>query len=157
MFRSILVPLDGSEQAARALGPAVEAAKIGDGRVLLLRVVRPVEQFTKEEALPPLTGARSANDVALSEYEARKSDATSYLSILREQLSVGPVEIEIRITEGTPAGEILRNAKTWGADLIVLTPHGLGATLVPPSMGLFGSVADAVLRGAELPVLVVKP
>jgi universal stress protein A len=54
---------------------------------------------------------------------------------------------------GKPAAEIVNAAKEWPADVIVIGSHGrAGVTRV-----LLGSVAEAVMRHAPCPVLVVRP
>jgi len=63
------------------------------------------------------------------------------------------LEVEEVITHGDAAAEIVRVAKDRGVDLIVVSSHGrtgLGRIL-------FGSTAEAVVRHASCPVLVVKP
>ena len=157
MFTSLLVPLDGSARAEKAIDEAIPLARSTGGRVLLLRVVRPPEFFTKEEAVPPPPGMDSANEIALADYARRKDDAAQYLrNQLQSLINLG-VPLEARVSESSqPADEILRVAAVWGADLIALTAHGAGGSSRVGSSGLFGSVCDAVLRHAELPVLVVK-
>ena len=157
MYKTVLVPLDGSPLAAKALPHAIELARSGKGKVVLLRVIRPLEVFTKEEAVPAKLGLASSDDVSLRDYEARRAETEAYLETLRKQLASQSIDVEARISEGNPASEILRNANAWGADLIVLTPHGLGTAITLPPGGLFGSVCDGILRNADLPVLVVRP
>ena len=63
------------------------------------------------------------------------------------------LEIEEVIVHGEAAAEIVRVAKEKNADLIVLSSHGrTGIGRI-----LFGSTAEAVVRHASCPVLVVKP
>ncbi len=54
---------------------------------------------------------------------------------------------------GNAAAEIVKTAKDWPADLIVIGGHGRGRI----ERALLGSVADAVLRHAPCPVLIVPP
>ncbi|HEX4180354.1 MAG TPA: universal stress protein, partial [Caulobacteraceae bacterium] len=54
--------------------------------------------------------------------------------------------------EGHPAEEIVAAAQAWSADLIVIGSHGRSAL----TQVLLGSVAEAVMRNAPCPVLVVR-
>jgi nucleotide-binding universal stress UspA family protein len=54
---------------------------------------------------------------------------------------------------GKPVEEIVRTAKDWGADLIVVGSHGRAGV----QRALLGSVAEGVMRAAPCAVLVVRP
>ena len=155
-YELILAPLDGSEQAAKSLPHAIELARGAGRRLILLRVIRPLELFTKEEASPPRFGQLSADVLAQQDYEKRKLEAERYLDGLAQQLGTEHISVERMVSEGTAATEILRTAKALSADLIVMTAHGFSAGLTAAPRGVFGSVCDGVLRNAELPVLVVR-
>ena len=142
MYRRVLVPLDGS-RVAEAILPFIEQiAGPLDMEVLLVRVV-------------PLTSM----DVAAMAKEAqagapilRELDAQGYLAPLVASLKAKGVRAGARVRIGDPATEIVAAAKEINADLIAMTTHGrtgLGRLL-------FGSVAEAVLRGSPIPVFLMR-
>jgi nucleotide-binding universal stress UspA family protein len=75
---------------------------------------------------------------------------------LREQLqpaSTAGIEVPLVTREGDPVTEILAEARTMGADLIVISTHGRSGF----DRLTLGSVTEKVLRKAECPVLIVPP
>lgn len=70
----------------------------------------------------------------------------------RERLSLHESTIEF-VVAGSPADEIVKSARMWPADLIVIGSHGRSGL----DRVLIGSVAEAVTRRAPCPVLVVRP
>ena len=69
-----------------------------------------------------------------------------------ELLLKGGISSESIVRTGDPATQILETSREQGADLIALTTHGRSG----PSRWMMGSVAEKVLRGANLPLLVVR-
>jgi nucleotide-binding universal stress UspA family protein len=126
-FSLILHPTDLSECSMAAFGVACALAREG---------TRPVVVHVLEEAL-----------VASDSYLETLNDR------LREFQAPDPgVTLEFHLKEGHAAAEILRMAEEIGCDLIVMGTHGrTGLRRL-----LTGSVAEAVLRQARCPVLVVK-
>jgi nucleotide-binding universal stress UspA family protein len=61
--------------------------------------------------------------------------------------------VSTKVAEGTPADEILDEARRWGANLIVLGSHGRG----PIARALLGSVASRVAAAAPCGVEIVRP
>ncbi len=89
----------------------------------------------------------------IPEYERYlHADAEKQLRETREKLVGKNVKVRTQVGHGSAADEIVRIAKTEGADLIVISTHG--------STGLehwvFGSVAEKVVRLADRPVLTVR-
>lgn len=137
--RRILIPLDGSETAEAAIPEAVEMAHGGPCTFLLLRVAH-------ARVLP---GA----DVVGDWVEATR-EAEYYLARVKRDLEkkrIGP--IETLVWQGAPAPAIVDAARVNRADLIVMTSHGRSGI----GRLIFGSVAEAVLRGSRLPILLVRP
>jgi nucleotide-binding universal stress UspA family protein len=135
-LNAILVPLDGSALAEAALPKAMELADLSGARVLLLRAA---EGHTH-------TGTDSTNAQV-----AAVRDAEDYLDRVREHLRGRGITVETSVWYGPAAQSILEAARHHGVDEIVMTTHGrsgLGRLLL-------GSITEAVLRGTDLPVLVV--
>jgi nucleotide-binding universal stress UspA family protein len=134
----ILVPLDGSEGAEAALRIVCDLAHQSGATIVLLSVVN----------------GHVSPDVGPADTELLPiQDAKSYLETAREHLLCDLANVVTTVWRGAPAAAIIRAAETYGADLIVMTTHGRTGR----QREMFGSVADAVLRGAPMQVLVVRP
>lgn len=139
----ILVPLDGSELAEAALGPATELARATGARLTLAHVVPsgelsnwPVLAPLRERPVPSLDGA------------------LSYLEGVADELERDGLDVEVLATHGNaPATEIIEAAERVGADAIAMATHGYGGL----KRTLLGSVADKILRSSTLPLLVMRP
>jgi nucleotide-binding universal stress UspA family protein len=153
MYKSILVPLDGSEYASMALRHAAELAKDGQ-HVTLISVIPPIDLIE-----PPYTeDVEMSRDMLVRDaYDEARATATRCLSAASDSLAEAGVDNSFRILDGAPAEQILEAARETGADLIVITAYGKSASSTPSKTGVFGRVADGVLKGALVPVLVVKP
>lgn len=136
MTKSVLVPVDGSEQAERALDYALESAP--DASITLLYVF--------EGGPPEVHLERQGQD-----YDALRERRHEMLERLVEDRPFeGEVDIEVRI--GRPSREIIECADDRDVDHIVMGSHGRdGASRV-----LLGSVAETVVRRAPVPVTVVR-
>jgi nucleotide-binding universal stress UspA family protein len=142
MYRRALVPLDGSPVAEAILPFILEIAGPLDLEVVLLRVLVPVPPDVFEGS-----GAFVVEDVA-----ERRADAEEYLAPLAVELSNKGVRVSTRVRRGDPATEIVNGAHDAGADLIAMTTHGRSGL----GRLVFGSVAEAVLRHARLPVFLMR-
>ena len=135
--KTILIPLDGSRLAELALAPAVELARDRGAKLVLLRAA---------EAHTTVADPTEAQVTVVREAE-------EYLTALRARmLAGGAAEVETSVWYGPPAGAIVEAATTQKVDLIVMSTHGrsgLGRLIL-------GSVAETVLRGTTIPILVVR-
>ena len=143
MFKRVLVPLDGSALAEYALAPACRIAEKFGSELLLLRVVTP------ERALPGLQHLTVWAGTAPAAPRTLMDEAEAYLT--RLSLPTLGVPIRTRVLAGAPPELIIATAAEGGADLIVMSTHGRAGLM----RLLYGSVAEAVLRGATMPVLLV--
>jgi nucleotide-binding universal stress UspA family protein len=151
MYERILVALDGSDLALRVL-PHVEAlARRFASHVTLLRAITPPSAIIAGSAVGPTPVARPVVDPTPL-VEAERREATEHLEAVGLPLSDSGVNAEYEVREGDAAEVITRGAAELGADLIAMTTHGRGGL----GRLVFGSVADAVLRGAPCPVLLVR-
>jgi nucleotide-binding universal stress UspA family protein len=142
MYKRAVVPLDGSPLAEGILPFIIEIAGPLDLEVVLLRVVQPV---------PPqvVDGSRL---VVIEDVEGRAAEASAYLRPLATELAGRGVRVRIAVRRGDPVTEIVEGAKEVDADLIAMTTHGRSGL----GRLLFGSVAEAVLRQAEIPVFLMR-
>jgi nucleotide-binding universal stress UspA family protein len=134
MYRTILVPLDGSLLAERALPWAQRLAAAAHGRLVMLRVV--------PETAPPAGGDPPQAGETRDEAEA-------YVRGLAERSGETPVDP--LVLEGDAAQTILGEVPRRGVGLIVMTTLGRSGL----GRWIYGSVADAVMRRASVPVLLV--
>jgi nucleotide-binding universal stress UspA family protein len=141
----ILVPLDGSEAAETALDPAADLAGALGGRLTLVQVVVPVAAVTD----PPL--AFAGDDSRLT--DIRRREAQDYLDGIAERLRERGVTVGAAAVVGAGAASVLKDLSGEGcAGLIVIASHGRGRV----RRLALGSVADRLVRTAEVPVLVVR-
>jgi nucleotide-binding universal stress UspA family protein len=144
MYKKILVPLDGSELAEQVLPHVIDLAARDKAQVVLLRVPdAPIYQV----AMP-------GPDFNAQVREQGELETRLYLDHLSATLRLMGLQVETVIAQaGAIYLTILQTAKDQGADLIAMSTHGRSglARLV------MGSVADDVVRHAELPVLLVRP
>ena len=145
MFKRILVTLDGSSFAEAALEPAFAIAKKFGADVVVLQAVAPAE-------LALTTGQGQGYYELKRLWEQQEiNSAENYLrGISREWRQCGvPVRLEAAV--GAPPTTIIACAARLSADLIVMSTHGRSGL----GRLVYGSVAEAVLRAAEVPVLLV--
>jgi nucleotide-binding universal stress UspA family protein len=144
MYTHVLVPLDGSAEAERALPIAARLARASGGSLSLVRVVRAPVEFEAGLA-PPATWAPAARP-------EEREEATAYLELLRQQDGLEGVSTTTTVYAGPPAAMVLAAVASGGADLIVMTSHGRTGV----QRWLLGSVAAEVAREALVPVLIVR-
>jgi nucleotide-binding universal stress UspA family protein len=146
MFKHLLIPLDGSSLAEQALPVAMALAARFDGAVTLLRVIQPPYVVTG-------IGGSVYAELALGLREQIHEEAQTYLAAVRESLPTAAIEVRIQVAEGDPAADlILQMVDELEADTIVMSTHGRTGL----SRWVFGSVAERVLRGAAVPVLLIR-
>jgi nucleotide-binding universal stress UspA family protein/predicted transcriptional regulator len=143
-LRRVLVPLDGSPLAERAIEVAQDVIA-ADGTVSLVRAVPPVERLHGIGELTETVKDEPATHRAVEE-------ATAYLEALRARLARPSSPPRSSVREGRPADTIRVAAAADLVDLIVMATHGSTG----PARWRLGSVADQVVRQAECPVLLVS-
>ena len=145
-FRVILFAADYSKPSKEVFGVACSLANESDTKVIVLHVIEPVPST----GYPMAFGEMGALTYLISEGSPRDEIT---LGRLRDTYAPGrPLNVEYLVRRGVPAVEILRVAEDLGADLIALGTEGL--TGIPRI--IMGSVAEAVLRRASRPVLVMR-
>ena len=145
MFNKVLVPLDGSELAERALDPALAIIRACNAELLLLSVT------SYHQVLPPAAagyGLTTTDQII----DLSRDDANDYLAELRREARCSDCRIQTMVVEGDAAGCIVDTAAAEGIDLIVMTTHGYSGF----TRWVLGSITERVLRGASCPVLVVR-
>ena len=138
--RSILCPVDFSEQSRRALLWASAIAQYRGGEMIVLSVVEPL--------LAEAAGIRLGVDLARAETEPALREFVE--ATLAERVRQ-PSHVRMEVTVGEPSEVIMQTARRWKAGLIVMGTHGLGGF----RKFLLGSTTEQVLRRTEWPVLAV--
>jgi nucleotide-binding universal stress UspA family protein len=146
-FRRILVPLDGSPLAERALAPVEALAAAFGSEVILLRATRPAYEIAVQ--LTPIEVPPACNPNEIGEIE--REQTSDYLESVRDKLEPKGWCVRTMQREGHPADMICAVAAEEHVDLIAITTHGRGGW----RRVIFGSVATETIRRASCPVLVV--
>ncbi|HEX7568366.1 MAG TPA: universal stress protein [Anaerolineaceae bacterium] len=152
MFNRILVPLDGSKLAERAIPHAEQFARIFGASIILLQVLEPTSYHENPKAVDPLS------------WQIRKAEADMYMqgiaARIRENLGENPLigsgkkksRVDYSIREGKTAENIVNFAHTEAIDLLVISTHGSGGL----SRWNISSVTQKVINLIYLPVLIVR-
>jgi nucleotide-binding universal stress UspA family protein len=143
-LRRILIPLDGSPLAEAIIEHSVHIGRIMDAEYTLLRVVDP--------SVLGLS-AQDENAGAATVAQPLKDRAQAYLERQAEELRAQGLQVDAAVMVGEPSACILDYARMHSIDLIAMATHGRGGF----SLLLLGSVADKVLRGSSLPLLLYSP
>jgi nucleotide-binding universal stress UspA family protein len=145
-LRRILLPTDFSGCANYAVPYAAAIARATQASVVCVHVVEPV--------VPAVGYSGLADPMPIADMSEQLEDsAERELPRLTDCEELTGLEVEEVIVHGDAAAEIVRVAGEQEVDLIVISSHGrtgLGRMI-------FGSTAEAVVRHASCPVLVVKP
>ena len=141
-FNKVLVPVDGSAVAEAILPFIEQIAGPLDMEITLLRVV----------PLTSLDAVAMAGDLGAGDPILKEIDAQGYLEPLVGGLRAKGIRAGARVRIGDPSIEIVTAAEEMGADLIAMTTHGRSGL----GRLLFGSVAEAVLRAAPIPVFLMR-
>ena len=139
-FERILAPLDGSEEAEKALELVTAIAQQMGTEMILLRVTAPIQKAV---------GAETAK--ALAPQVRRQVE--SYLQTVRERWAKGQPKVATQVESGPVAQSILEFAESQSVDLIALSAHGATNETALP----LGGTADKVVRGARRAVLLIRP
>jgi nucleotide-binding universal stress UspA family protein len=144
----MLVAIDGSETATKALAYALSLAEKCDAEVQIVSVVPPVKSIMPRFALtaPPVHYTMFINEV-------EKRLKTVLSDALKEAKEKRPsIKVSVRLLKGHPADKIVQTAQEEGFDLIVVGSRGLSGV----EELVLGSVSDRVADRATCPVLIVK-
>lgn len=134
-FRQLLVPVDGSARSESMIPMAVEWAKTYGSKLTLLRVIEPPE-----------------HEVPASLARRWEEQAGEELARAAERVKNAGVDGVAYLRTGPAAAEILKFAQENPIDLVCMATHGRGGI----SRWILGSVAERVLRHADVPILLAR-
>lgn len=156
MLKHVLVPLDGSELAYKALDYAAEVTEKG-GTITLLMAVEPPESiaYGMYGAHPVAPGA--VIDRPLSDFQAISdsfmAQGKEYLQKRAAELQKAGYKVNSKVEFGGAADLIIETAESAKVDAIVMSTHGRSGL----SRWILGSITSKVLGAAPCPVLVIPP
>ncbi|UVA77429.1 universal stress protein [Pandoraea commovens] len=147
MTKRILLATDGSESSRRALREAAAFARHGDAIRVIHTVEDPVNLLTA--AFGKLIDLEQVRRDMQREGEEHLARAVLYLR--EEGFDAQAHLLDLRTTGETVPEAMTREAIEWGADIIVVGTHGRSGV----RRAMLGSVAEQILRSAEVPVMLV--
>ncbi|MDT8878696.1 universal stress protein [Halomonas saccharevitans] len=146
MFHSILVPIDGSEHAKKALSVACQLALQKETALILLHIPEKLAHETL------LVWGIGAVDLKASEEELEAAGRKVMDRAEQAARDAGVSHVETMITQGDPTRTILDEARRRDVDAIVMGSRGLGDL-----KGLvIGSVSHKVGHAADCSVITVR-
>lgn len=146
MFKSILVPTDGSPLAEKVFDAAIDAAKTNNGRIVGVSVARPYThpRPTEGSAIPDYSKQYEEDMLRFAQQHVQKlADAAHQKGVPCDTIT--PTSVD-------PSGEILAAARRFGCDVIFIASHGRRGI----SKILLGSETQRVLADSPIPVLVFR-
>jgi len=144
MFQRLVVPLDGSQRAARAVPTAAGIARATNGTIVLLQVVSlPVEYPGGLAPAPIVTDELIEQDLA---------ETNDYLAAVAHSESLKGLHVQTEVEFGLAGEQILGVVESHAADLVVLCSHGRTGF----KRWALGSVAHRVIHNSHVPVLVLR-
>jgi len=144
LYKTILVPLDGSERAEAILPHVEELAQRYEAEVIFLQVIEPPH---------PITGPEGTYmEMYQEEAERRVEQAESYLAGLKGEFREKGIQARTRVAHGPIVKAILDTAESQDVDLVAIASHGRSGL----SQVFYGSVAAGVLQRIDRPLLLVR-
>lgn len=145
MFNRILVAIDGSDPASKALGYAANLAAMDEAELIVLSVLRNIPFYFPEET-------EFSYYPELLESARKKLEDLLQRAVEELQRDHESLKVRTMLKEGHPAINIIWTAEEEEVDLIVLGNRGTGGIM----SWMLGSTSRSVAEACTVPVLVVK-
>ena len=139
-FQKVLIAIDEDPVAAHAAEVGMELARDLHAQAALIYVIDPALVFAPDAGI-------AADDLVVG----ARQDAARLVADFRARLQADAHALGF-VPLGSPGPEIVKAAKEWQANLVVIGSHGRRGI----TRALVGSVAEAVVRHAPCPVVVVR-
>lgn len=145
MYKSILVPLDGSRRAEAILPHVEDMAQRYEARIVFLQVLEPA---------PVIVGPYDAEAFFYQpeEMEERQKEVDAYLAGLEGEFREKGISSKRIVAQGPVVQSIIDVAEREDADLIAMASHGRGGL----TRVFYGSVAAGVLQRVDRPLLLIR-
>ena len=147
IYKRILISVDGSDTSNRALNQAIALCRDMQARLRILHVVDSGRLFVADGAYVDIQRLEEAFSQAGNKLLTEAAATAKAAGVTADTQIAQTESPNTRIAE-----VIVREAKEWQADLIVLGTHGRRGL----SHFVLGSVAEGVARSASVPVLLVR-
>jgi nucleotide-binding universal stress UspA family protein len=144
MYKTILVPLDGSKRAERILPHVEELARRLQARIVFLQVVEPTYDVMDPHG--------TVMDINMELMQQREREAKTYLAGLQGEFEDRSIQTRAFAERGPVVSTIIQVAEREGADLIAMASHGRTGL----SRVFYGSVAAGVLHQVDRPLLLIR-
>jgi nucleotide-binding universal stress UspA family protein len=144
MYKTILVPLDGSKRAERILPYVEELALKFEAKLVFLQVIEPSVVL----AAPYDMG----HYYDVNQIERLSDEAKAYLSTLQASFGAKGINVETLVDNGPVVTCVLEEAVRKNVDLIAMASHGRSGL----ARAFYGSVAAGVLNQADRPLLLIR-
>ncbi len=138
-FERILVPLDGSRSAEKALFHAGRLARAFGSRILLLRVVDTHSAIFQQH-------------LSTSAWRLHKLEADRYIRSIVKHEELRGIECDWYLTEGRPAEQIIQFIQSHEVDLVIISAHGRGEAYT----FAFGGTAQKVASASGISCVVLR-
>ena len=145
MYQRILVPVDGSDSAWKALAYARTLGEKFQAEIMVLHVVQPYY------STPILATPMDTPFIPIQPQDVERS-GQQLLTVAEERMKGYPHPFSTKLEFGHPAERILALAGEWPADTIVIGSRGLSGI----AEFFLGSVSSTVAQYCKIPVLIVK-
>lgn len=145
MINHVLVPLDGSQLAEKALPIARQVVRSG-GQITLLSAVHDMDLNLLDMSE---TGAETS--AAFANVQSTMRRIQEYLEHIGKNLQLQGYQVAVEVAGGEPADAIIQYAEKLHADMIIMSTHGRSGL----SRLLFGSITLKVLEASAIPIVVV--
>ena len=143
MYKTILVPLDGSKRAERILNHVEELARSFNSRVIFLQVV----------TAPNLVGYDESGILLYNHHlEQLAKEAESYLNSLKGEFREKGIEAKTCVVGGQVVGQIIDCALEENVDLVAMSSHGRTGL----ARAFYGSVTAGVLNLIDRPLMIIR-
>lgn len=144
MYSKILVPLDGSMLAEKALPYALDLANHFNAKLLIMRAV---------EVAGLVADSPEREMELINNAELYMKEVSSTLTNTKVDLHIDPERLETMVVYGNPVQQLAELAPFEKADLIVMTTHGRSGF----SRLVMGSVAGQLLHRSPVPIMLIRP
>lgn len=144
MYKTILVPMDGSKRAEAILSHVESIAKSNNAKVLFLKVEEEPIMLERDEVI----------DIAKYHevFDKQNELSQAYLDNLQARFHEKGIYAVTQLAFGSVVKAILNKATETGANLIAMATHGLSGL----ARVSYGSVAAGVLQAADIPILLIR-
>jgi len=144
MYKTILVPLDGSKRAEAILPHVENLARSLNAEVIFFKVAEPSLMLEYDEVIDMST--------YLEKSDKQKKEAEAYLASLQNTFRKKGIEAQMLIGHGPVVKAIIDAAEQENAGLVAMASHGHGGLL----RTFYGSVAAGVLQRIDRPLFLIR-